>query len=61
MSADNTVDARGPECNDPHVVALQAAEQARRAIRQLEAEYRSGARQRPGEIDRGRVELLPRP
>lgn len=40
-------------------IALRAAHKALAVSQQLEADYRSGLRKRPGEVDRGRVELVP--
>ena len=39
-------------------VAMRAAHKALAVSQQLEDDYRNGRRKRPGEVDRGRVELL---
>ena len=59
MNSENILDARGHESNDPRAVAVQAAERAREASRQLEAAYCSGERQRPGWVELGPIEPTP--
>ena len=53
------ISSRADGSKNLHAIAVQAAERAREASRQLEAEYRSGARQRPGWVELGPVEPTP--
>ena len=50
MSPSN-LPSRADGSKNLHAIAVQAAERAREASRQLEADYRSGKRMRPGWID----------